>query len=117
MKKSFDTLLDARETLGLTQQEMANLLGISRNYVSMIELGKKPFSAKLKRKFDKVSTPQDANFCHAVRESSDLYGASAARIAELETELATARQTIHNLSIALASARLGPGGEKGGGVQ
>jgi len=36
------------------------LLGISRNYVSMIEGGKKPFSDKLRRKLSKVSEEKNA---------------------------------------------------------
>jgi len=36
------TLRDARERVGKTQQEMAELLGISRNYLALIESGKRP---------------------------------------------------------------------------
>lgn len=36
------TLKDARERVGKTQQEFAELLGISRNYLALIESGKRP---------------------------------------------------------------------------
>ena len=36
------TLKETRERLGKTQQEMAELLGISRNYLALIEVGKRP---------------------------------------------------------------------------
>ena len=36
------TLKEARERLGETQQNMAELLGISRNYLALIETGKRP---------------------------------------------------------------------------
>ena len=38
------TLKEARERVGKTQQEMADLLGISRNYLALIESGKRPES-------------------------------------------------------------------------
>jgi transcriptional regulator with XRE-family HTH domain len=40
-------LLDARKRLGLTQSEMAKLLGISRNYLALIETGKRPVPPKV----------------------------------------------------------------------
>ena len=36
------TVKDARERIGKTQAEMADLLGISRNYLALIESGKRP---------------------------------------------------------------------------
>ena len=36
------TLKDMRERIGKTQSEMADLLGISRNYLALIESGKRP---------------------------------------------------------------------------
>lgn len=41
------TLKEARERVGKTQQEMAELLGISRNYLALIEVGKRPESPDL----------------------------------------------------------------------
>ena len=36
------TLKEARERVGKTQAEMAEMLGISRNYLALIEVGKRP---------------------------------------------------------------------------
>ena len=41
------TLKEARERVGKTQAEMAELLGVSRNYLALIEVGKRPESADL----------------------------------------------------------------------
>ncbi len=41
------TLKDARERLGKTQAEMASLLGITRNYLALIETGKRPEQSDL----------------------------------------------------------------------
>ena len=41
------TIKEIRERLGKTQQEMADLLGISRNYLALIEIGKRPESTDL----------------------------------------------------------------------
>ena len=41
------TLKETRERLGKTQAEMADLLGISRNYLALIEVGKRPESPDL----------------------------------------------------------------------
>lgn len=53
MKEKF-TLRDSREKLGVTQQEFADMLGITRTYVGLVENGSKPFSKKLERKLLKV---------------------------------------------------------------
>lgn len=39
----------------MTQQEMADHLGVSRNYINMVENGAKPFSKKLARKLSEVA--------------------------------------------------------------
>jgi len=41
------TLKEAREKIGKTQAEMAELLGISRNYLALIEIGKRPEPTEL----------------------------------------------------------------------
>lgn len=41
------TIKETRERLGKTQKEMADLLGISRNYLALIEIGKRPESPDL----------------------------------------------------------------------
>ena len=41
------TVKETRERLGKTQAEMADLLGISRNYLALIETGKRPESSDI----------------------------------------------------------------------
>ena len=36
------TLKETRERIGKTQAQMAELLGVSRNYLALIEVGKRP---------------------------------------------------------------------------
>ncbi len=40
-------LKEMREKLGKTQAEMAELLGITRNYLALIEIGKRPEPSEL----------------------------------------------------------------------
>ena len=61
------TLREGRGELGMTQQEMADSLGVSRNYVCMIETGIKPFSEKLRKRLVSLS-----------EQRSELYGNHAA---------------------------------------
>ena len=41
------TVKEARERIGKTQSEMAEMLGISRNYLALIETGKRPESSDI----------------------------------------------------------------------
>jgi len=50
--KSYSSLFEVRERLGLKQRELADLLGVATNYISMIEAGRKPFSPKLIKKLE-----------------------------------------------------------------
>lgn len=45
---------EIRDKLGLTQAEFAEVLGVQRTYVSMVESGKKPLSDKFIKKVDKL---------------------------------------------------------------
>ena len=51
-EKSYDSLFEVRQRLGLTQKELAFIIGVAPNYLSMIESGKKPFSPKLVKKLE-----------------------------------------------------------------
>lgn len=44
------TIKDLRERLGKTQAEMAEILGITRNYLALIECGKRPEQRALLQK-------------------------------------------------------------------
>jgi transcriptional regulator with XRE-family HTH domain len=99
------TLREAREHLGKTQQEMADFLGISRNYVTMIEGGDKPFSDKLRRKllnFCKplptvVSEKKEPDYrVNGTEQKSQTEGTCPACAAK-DKEIAWLRSTITNL--------------------
>lgn len=67
------TLRAARDELGITQQEMAEKLGVSRNYVCMIETGEKPFSSKLRKKLVEIAAQKvniSANQSDEIREAN-----------------------------------------------
>lgn len=51
MNKKID-IAKIRSELGITQAELAELLDVDRKYVSMLETGAKPISAKMSRKLD-----------------------------------------------------------------
>ena len=53
------SLADFRRNHGMTQQELANAIGVSRNYITLVENGKKPFSDKLRQKLSIVSIISD----------------------------------------------------------
>lgn len=56
MKKFSERVSSLRGRLGLSQEAFAKRLGVSRNYVSMIEQGREP-SASLKRLIETLETP------------------------------------------------------------
>lgn len=53
------SLREARDKLGITQQDLADKLDVTRTYIGLIENGKKPFSDILKRKLLKVTAIGD----------------------------------------------------------
>ena len=60
MKKKLDVRI-FRETHGYTQDSLATALGVSRNYVYLIESGKKPLSDKLLIKLEKLERMKSAD--------------------------------------------------------
>lgn len=105
-----DRLRRVRMAAGLNGKELANKAGISPAYLTQLEKNKRTPSPELLIKLaETLSVPVDsfglpAPDSPAVRETPATYGTDAARIAELEAELATARETIYNLSVALSAA-------------
>lgn len=72
-----------REKFDLTQQDLAEMLDVSRNYVTLMENGAKPFSPKMAKKlaaFDGCMLPKGTDV-DATKMSKD------ERIAYLEAEL------------------------------
>ena len=70
-KKFSDRVLNLRSRLGLSQDAFAKRLGVSRNYVSMIEQGREP-SDSLKKLIETLETPAPAGL-GVVREEPALY--------------------------------------------
>lgn len=60
------TLRQIRESLGLTQQELANLLGMARPYIAAVESGKRPFSERLQGKITNAVSFRDNHGAMAV---------------------------------------------------
>jgi transcriptional regulator with XRE-family HTH domain len=60
-RKSYDSLLEVRRRLGLKQRELADIIGVDPNYISMIESGKKPFSKKLVKKLELLESSNKAH--------------------------------------------------------
>jgi transcriptional regulator with XRE-family HTH domain len=113
VENTSQSLLTERERLGLTQQEMADLLGVSRNYVSMIEVGKKPFADKLRRKLKRTDANFPANVCEPPPAP---YGApEAPELTCLRAEVAHLREANASLMRALgeALAKIPPARTKG----
>ena len=48
------SLVEVRRKLGLTQQELADALGMARAYISAVERGVNPFSKKLRKKICEI---------------------------------------------------------------
>lgn len=105
------SLSEFRHRLGMTQQELANHLNVSRNYIALVENGKKPFSNKLKNKLSLVNTDKtiktNTSLLHAVIGSVTCPHCveKNAQIAALEHKLDQANESINNLTRVLAQGR------------
>ena len=51
-------VLDARTKLGITQAELADSLGISRNYLWLLERGRKPITPAMRAKIQALASGQ-----------------------------------------------------------
>ena len=73
-----------REKFDLTQQDLADMLDVSRNYITLIENGAKPFSPKMAQKlaaFDACMIPKQPEVDQSKMSKEE-------RIAHLEAALA-----------------------------
>lgn len=50
-----NSLAEFRASIQMTQRELAESIGVSRNYIALVERGEKPFSAKLQEKLSRLS--------------------------------------------------------------
>ena len=92
------TIRNIRESLHLTQVEMAKRLGITRNYLALIETGRRPLPEKIKE--------TAADLCNNVTEIDDVseepHGKQALselidKVASLDARLATIEQLLLKL--------------------
>ena len=65
MNKNSYWLLEARKSLKMTQQELADRLGVAKNYIYLIESGRKPLTDSIRSAVEKLDSPsylsQDTN--------------------------------------------------------
>ena len=81
------TLKEARERIGKTQSEMAEMLGISRNYLALIESGKRPESADILQRALLIVNKQSAGLTK--EEWRDRALAAEAKLANLKKTMLT----------------------------
>jgi len=53
-EKKSNPIFLARKTLGLSQEQLADLLALTKNYIWMLEAGRRPVSPDLRRKVDQL---------------------------------------------------------------
>jgi transcriptional regulator with XRE-family HTH domain len=113
--KKFRPMIEARESMGMTQAEFAEHIGISSNYVYLIESGKKPPGPKIIEKLERLESKKSDDFL--VQEEAALpYGSpfkifNAIPTARLETllkECAEERDwlTIEKVATELANRKI-----------
>lgn len=108
MQKSL-SLLEARRSLNLTQVQIAEMLDITAEYVSMIERGKKKPSKKLLNKlWLLIQSPQAPPGAPAVVCHDKIRSEPCPRCAELERDLKEARAVIRDQASAIAALAAKP---------
>lgn len=79
------SLKDFRESRGLTQQALADRLGVAKNYIYLIESGRKPMTAGLRRKLDDLEKGESNQPGQLDGETNNID--ITARLDELSTRL------------------------------
>lgn len=54
MKKESNSVFDTRIKLGITQQTLADMLGVAKNYIYLMEAGRKPITDTIEAKLAKL---------------------------------------------------------------
>ena len=91
------TIREIREALHLTQVEMANRLGITRNYLALIETGRRSVPEKVKEIASEL--------CNNVTETNDVTESPHVNqtIAELTSQMASMSARLDALDARLAT--------------
>ena len=92
-------LRNLRLEMGLTQQELADSLDMNSRYISMVESGLKPCSAKMLKKVELLVKTK-----HLTKPPASVHTENCPRCAVLESELREARAVIRDQASALAAA-------------
>lgn len=58
MTEKSNPLLDARKRLGLTQKTLADMMGVAKNYIWLMEAGRKPITEAVRLKLDQINKIQ-----------------------------------------------------------
>lgn len=85
---------EIRTSLNLSQREFADALGVSRNYITLIEMGRRTPSDELRRKAAQLANGEKlANSNGADKFADTAY----ARLASIDARLATIEQLLLKL--------------------
>lgn len=57
MEKDSNWLFEARKKLKMTQQALADRLGVAKNYIYLIESGRKPLTDSIRSAVEKLDSP------------------------------------------------------------
>lgn len=83
-----------RQALNLTQAELGERLGVSKNYIYLIESGKKPLSAKILEQAERLHAGSNSS-----EVSADVPGDP---VAQLRAELAECREQLKQAHATIA---------------
>ena len=92
MAKKMNRLYEIRLLLGLTQAELGKRLGVSKNYIYLIESGRKPLSQKIRDLAEMLHAQYDPKKPEAI--PVDPLAHLRAELAECRAQLKEAHATI-----------------------
>ena len=88
------TLKEIRTFLGFSQRQFAEALGVSRNYITLIEMGKRTPSGDLQRKAAELANVKESANSNGYDKFADT---AYARLASIDARLATIEQLLLKL--------------------
>ena len=89
--KTAQDVKQVREQLGMTQKQLADALGVARNYIYMIEAGKTPVSKKIDSALDSFLQGDEGN---AASPPSSAIGQQLSAICAQLNRIATALEQL-----------------------
>lgn len=99
----------ARLSRGLTQRQLADILGVDRNFISMVEGGRRSFSERLRTRFEAWKKAEDVmtgDNCVAEKAPEEMPVWAEAIIDRLDA-LSKEMRVVQTTLLRLASAQLG----------